>query len=334
MHCFLKKYSSIVLFILLQIQSIAQLKPTPAIERLNNHQQKKILQQQSLVNHIPFRNIGPSVMSGRVVDIEVNPKNTTEFYVAYATGGLWHTTNNGQSFTSIFDSEDIIGIGDIAVNWNTKTIWIGTGEANSSRSSYAGIGVYKSNNNGKSWSYVGLPETHHIGKIQLHPTDSNTLWVAALGHLYSANKERGIYKTTDGGITWKQCLYIDDNTGAIDIDINTSNPNELYAATWYRTRRINNFEEAGKSSGIYKTINGGDTWQLITTQQSGFVTGDSVGRIGIAVVPQQPNSIYAVVDNQGHLPPDTSAKKIDSTKYTLKNFKDLTKENFATLDNK
>ncbi len=121
-------------------------------------------------------------MSGRVVDIDANPTDPTEFYLAYASGGLWHTTNNGQSFQSIFDSTDILTIGDIAVNWKTRTIWVGTGEVNSSRSSYAGMGVYKSNDNGKHWDWMGLPESHHIGKIQLHPTDPNTVWVAALGH--------------------------------------------------------------------------------------------------------------------------------------------------------
>jgi photosystem II stability/assembly factor-like uncharacterized protein len=149
-------------------------------------------------------------MSGRVVDIEANPDDPTEFYVAYATGGLWHTTNNGQSFTPIMDSLDVLFIGDIAVNWKKRMIWVGTGEVNSSRSSYAGIGLFKTADNGKIWEYIGLPESHHIGKIQLHPTDDNTAWVAALGHLYSANRERGVYKTTDGGKSWKQTLFIDE----------------------------------------------------------------------------------------------------------------------------
>ena len=319
--------------LLIAFQSVAQPKPTPANERLKNANQRKLLQQNSLVNGIAFRNIGPSVMSGRVVDIEVNPVDPTEFYVAYATGGLWHTTNNGQSFVPIFDNEDVIGIGDIAFNWVTRTIWVGTGEVNSSRSSYAGIGVYKSTNNGKQWTYVGLPESHHIGKIQLHPTDNNTAWVAVLGHLYTPNKERGIYKTTDGGNTWKQTLYIDENTGAIDVDINPTNPLELYAASWYKTRKAWNFEESGATSGIYKSIDGGNTWQMITKQNSGFPNGDGVGRIGIAVVPQKPNIIYAVVDNNFHQP-DTAQKKIDTSRYVLKDFKELTKEDFAALNNK
>ena len=160
--------------------------------RINGLQNRKLLEEHSVLKGIEFRNIGPSIMSGRVVDMEVNPADPTEFYVAYATGGLWHTVNNGQSLVPVFDQEDVIGIGAIAVNWHTGTIWVGTGEANSSRSSYAGIGVYKSNDKGRSWNWLGLPESHHIGKIILHPTDSNTAWVAVLGHLYSANKERGV----------------------------------------------------------------------------------------------------------------------------------------------
>jgi photosystem II stability/assembly factor-like uncharacterized protein len=312
--------------------AIAQVKPTPAAERMKTIQQRKALQQQSLVNDIPFRNIGPSIMSGRVVDVEVNPADPTEFYVAYATGGLWYSTNNGQSFTSIFDSEDIIGIGDIAVNWNdrTRTIWVGTGEVNSSRSSYAGIGVYKSTNNGKRWDYIGLPESHHIGKIQLHPTNANIAWVAALGHLYSANAERGVYKTIDGGKTWKHTLAVDDNTGVVDLDINPTNPNELYAASWYRTRRAWNFEEGGKTSGLYKSNDGGETWTLLSNQQSGLPTGNGVGRMGIAVYPKNPQVVYAIVDNQIHRP-DT-AKKVADTNYVLKNFKDLNIEQFMALD--
>jgi len=193
----------------------AQIKPTPAAERLAVVQQRKNASAQSLLNEVPFRNVGPSIMSGRVVDMEVNPNDPTEMYVAYASGGLWHTVNNGQSFTPIFDSTDILIIGDIAVNWKTRAIWVGTGEVNSSRSSYAGMGVYRSTNNGKTWEYLGLPESHHIGKILLHPTNDQVAWVAALGHLYSPNKERGVYKTSDGGKQWKQVLYVDENTGAV-----------------------------------------------------------------------------------------------------------------------
>ncbi len=325
---------TILLFLVLAVQAMAQVKPTPASERLKSTEQRKALLQKSLVNGTSFRNVGPSVMSGRVVDLDVNPDDATEFYVAYASGGLWYTVNNGQSFTSVFDSEDILTLGDIAVNWKTRTIWVGTGEVNSSRSSYAGIGIYKSSNNGKSWEYLGLPESQHIGKIQLHPTDNNTAWVAALGHLYSPNKDRGIYKTTDGGKTWKQTLYVDENTGAIDVDINPKNPDELYAAMWYKTRSAWNFEEGGKTTGIYKSTNGGENWELVTKEGSGFPTGEGAGRIGLAVSQQNPNVVYAVIDNNFHQPDNAAARAADSTRYVLRDFKDLTKEQFAALDDK
>jgi hypothetical protein len=250
---------TIPLLLLLALSATAQVKPTSASDRLKAADQRKALLKKSLANSTGFRNVGPSVMSGRVVDVDANPDDPTEFYVAYASGGLWDTTNNGQSFTSVFDSEDVISLGDVAVNWKTRTIWLGTGEVNSSRSSYAGIGMYKSSNNGKSWEYLGLPESHHIGKIVLHPTDNNVAWVAALGHLYTPNKDRGIYKTSDGGKTWKQTLYIDENTGGIDIDIDAKDPNTLYSAMWYKTRTASNFEEGGKTSGIYKSTNGGES---------------------------------------------------------------------------
>lgn len=322
---------SLALFIC--ISAYCQVKPTAATDRIKKIQQRKDLEQQSIINHISFRNIGPVVMSGRVDDIEVNPDDPTEFYVAFATGGLWHTVNNGLSFTPIFDSEDVIGIGDIAVNWKTKTIWVGTGEVNSSRSSYAGIGVYKSTDNGKNWSYLGLPESHHIGKIQLHPTNNDIAWVAVLGHLYSPNKERGIYKTSDAGKTWKQTLYVNENTGAVEMEINPKNPNELYAAMWYRTRTAWNFEESGKSSGLYKSTDGGESWNLISTNTSGLPTGDGMGRMGIAVFPENPQIVYVVVDNQSK----KEKNKTDTStniKLTLKDLKNQTKESFAQLDNK
>ncbi|HUC80031.1 MAG TPA: hypothetical protein VMR70_03910, partial [Flavisolibacter sp.] len=316
--------------LLVTVLSNAQVKPTPAAERMKKINQRAELQKKSVLNSIAFRNIGPTVMSGRVVDLEANPADPTEFYVAYASGGLWYTANNGLSFQSIFDSVDVLTIGDIAVNWKTGTIWVGTGEVNSSRSSYAGIGVYKSKDKGKTWQYVGLPESHHIGKIQLHPTDDNTAWVAVLGHLYSANKERGVYKTTDGGTTWQQTLYVDDNTGAVEMDINPQNPAELYAAVWYRTRRAWNFEESGATSGIYKSTDGGDTWTQLNKAGSGFPSGAHVGRIGLTVYPKNPSIVYAILDNQ-EARPDTARR--DTVAYRLDELKNLNMDEFARLNN-
>jgi len=293
--------------------------------------EKKRMAERSSPFKTAFRNIGPSVMSGRVTDVDVNPSDPTEFYVAYASGGLWYTRNNGLSFTPVFDSADVLTIGDIAVNWKSRTIWVGTGEVNSSRSSYAGIGVYKSNDRGLSWSYCGLPESHHIGKIQLHPSDTNTAFVAVLGHLYSPNRERGVYKTTDGGKSWKQTLFINDKTGVVDLDINPSNPKELYAAAWYRTRSAWNFEESGSTSGIYKSVDGGETWSLLDREGSGLPQGNEVGRIGIAIAPSRPSTIYAVIDNQRPRP-DTAKK--DSATYELDELKNLDLATFAKLNDR
>ncbi len=322
---------SVALIGLLSNHSLAQTKPTAGTTRLaNTIAQRASLENRSQLKDVPFRNIGPTIMSGRVVDIDANPNDPTEFYVAYATGGLWHTKNNGQSFTPIMDSLDILFIGDIAVNWNTpeRIIWVGTGEVNSSRSSYAGLGVYLTKDNGKSWNHLGLEESHHIGKIQLHPTDPNTAWVAVLGHLYSPNKERGVYKTTDGGKSWKQTLFVDENTGCVDIDINPSNPSEVYAAMWYRVRRAWKFEESGASSGIYKSIDGGQTWNHVSAAGSGFMKGEKIGRIGITVYPKNPQILYAIVDNNTPLP----AKEKKDSSYEKANFKNLTKDEFANLN--
>jgi len=338
----LLKISLTVVFLHFCFVVFPQPGPTPAEERLKVAEQRKALEARSVLNDIKFRSIGPSIMSGRVVDIDANPEDPTEFYVAYATGGLWHTRNNGQSFTPIMDNLDILFIGDIAVNWEKTTIgkgvnktdriiWVGTGEVNSSRSSYAGMGVYKTTDNGEHWDYLGLPESHHIGKIQLHPTNDNIAWVAALGHLYSPNKERGVFKTTDGGKTWKQTLFVDDNTGCVDLDINPSNPNEVYAAMWYRVRRAWKFEESGKTSGIYKSTDGGETWKLVSAVGSGFMTGDKIGRIGITVYPKNPNIVYAVVDN--NTPKPAAEKKKDSA-YKKEDFKNINKEQFEQLSSK
>ena len=308
--------------------SYAQVAPTSGTERLASMEQRSLLQRKSPLNGISFRNIGPSIMGGRVADLDVNPDDPTEFYLAYASGGLWHTSNNGQSFTPVMDSLGSLFIGDIAVNWSTRTIWVGTGEVNSSRSSYAGTGLYRTTNNGKTWEYLGLPESHHIGKIQLHPTDPQTAWVAVLGHLYSPNPERGVFKTTDGGKSWKHTLFVDENTGAVDLDIDPLNPRQLYAAMWYRTRRAWKFEESGGSSGIYKSIDGGETWSKISGPGSGFMTGDRIGRIGLAVYPKDPRIVWAVVDNNTPRP-DTATRK--DTFYRKEDMRNLTREQFSGL---
>ena len=302
---------------------------TPPEARLQAQTQRQALQAQSLLKNVPLRNVGPTVMSGRVVDVEVSPTDPTHFYVAYASGGLWVTRTNGQSFTSLFDEEAVMTIGDIAVDWaHGGRIWVGTGENNSSRSSYAGTGVYVSSDSGRTWTHRGLADMHRTGRIVLHPTDPNTAWVAALGPLYSAGGERGIFKTTDGGQTWANTLDVNGNTGAIDLVADTRNPAVLYAATWERTRRAWDFVEAGEGSDIWKSTDGGATWTRLNTAASGFPHGSGVGRIGLALH-EASGTLYAFVDNQARRPEEKDEDEADVL--TRQQLRGMTREAFLAL---
>lgn len=292
---------------------------------------KNELKNISLVKNIPLKNIGPSIMSGRVVDIDVNKKKPTEFYVAYASGGLWYTNNNGTSFTALMDNSNTQNIGDIAVDWKNGTIWVGTGENNSSRSSYAGIGILKSIDQGKTWINTGLNDTHHIGRILINPNNPNEVLVGATGHLYTPNEERGIYKTVDGGKTWTKTLHINTNTGIIDMAYAPNNFNVVYASAWQKDRKGWNFTSSGKSSAIYKSINAGETWKKITSTENGFPTGDGVGRIGLAAF--NDSIVYAVLDNQYRRKTESNTiKKTD--KLDKEVFKTMTNEEFLSLEDK
>lgn len=284
----------------------------------------------SLVSQIPFENIGPTVMSGRVVDLAVNPDNPTEFYVGYASGGVWHTANNGTTFTPVMDNSPTQNVGVLAVHWPTRTIWVGTGENNSSRSSYAGIGLLKSTDNGKTWQHMGLPDSHHVGRIAINPINPDEVVVGVTGHLYSPNSERGIYKTTDGGRTWEQTLFVDDVTGIIDLQVSPTNFNTMYAAAWTKDRKAWNFKGSGNNSGIYKSTDAGDTWTKISVEKSGFPTGEGVGRIGLAVF--NDDVLYAIHDNQFRRP--KSSEKSNANGLQKDDFKSMTKEAFLKLDDK
>ena len=296
----------------------------------NALQQKEALMQNSLVKNIAFSNIGPTVMSGRVTDLAVSPENPTEFYVAYASGGLWHTINNGTTFTPILDNSNTQNVGDIAVDWKNKTIWVGTGENNSSRSSYAGIGILKSTDNGKTWQNVGLKDSHHIGRILINPNNPNEVTVGVTGHLYSANKERGIYKTTDGGKTWSQTLFVDDMSGIIDLQHAPNNYNIMFASSWTKDRKAWNFDGNGNNSAIYKSTDAGQTWTKVSTEKSGFPIGNGVGRIGLAIFDD--NTVYAIHDSQFRRPDEP--KKKDSDALTKDDFKTMSVDAFLNLDDK
>ena len=291
---------------------------TSSIDRNNGYEDRKRLEEKSLVKNIKFKNIGPSVMSGRVVDLEVNPSDPTHFYVAYASGGLWETKNNGNSFTSLFDNQMVMTIGDIKVDWQNKIIYIGSGENNSSRSSYSGNGIYRSVDNGKNWVNIGLQESHHIGRIILHPKNPDILWVASLGHLYSPSMERGIYKSTDGGKSWQNKLFINEFTGAIDLVIDNTNPDILYSSMWEKDRKAWNFDGSGVGSGIFKSEDGGESWIEISGGDSGFPDTDGTGRIGLDISQSDPNILYAILDNQDRRQSSNDITNSDLTKDKLR----------------
>ena len=302
---------------------------TPPQVRVEAAARRAALQQTSLVANVPLRNIGPTVMSGRVVDVDVSPTDPTHFYVAYASGGLWVTRNNGQSFTPLFDREAVMTIGDIAVDWqHGERLWVGTGESNSSRSSYAGAGLYTSADSGRTWTPRGLADGQHVGRVVLHPTNPDVLWAAVVGPLYSPGGERGVYRSADGGQTWTPTLQVNDNTGAIDLVVDEANPDVLYAATWERARRAWNFVEAGAGSGVWKSTDGGQTWARLNTDGSGLPTGADVGRIGLALHAAS-GTLYALVDNQARAPekPDAEA----DTLLTREKLRTMTRDAFVAL---
>lgn len=256
--------------------------------------------QQDWSTQFPWREVGPTATGGRVTDIDVDPENPHHIFVASAAGGLWETTNNGTTWNCIFENEDTTTIGDIALDLqNAKTIWVGTGEANNQRSSLWGDGVYKSTDGGKTWRNMGLKKTHHIGRVVIDPTNSDVVYVAALGRLYSANNERGLYRTTDGGKTWKKVLYVNADTGVVDVVIDPKNTSTVYAASYERRRRAWDFDGAGPGSAIYKSTDGGESWEKLG---GGLPTGD-IGRIGLDLYAKNPNIVYATVSNQNPAPP-------------------------------
>jgi len=307
----------------------AQSTPTSAEVRMTGFEQRNALKSNSLLTSITAENIGPSIFSCRVTDVDVNPSDPTEMYVAYASGGLWYSKNNGTRFSPVFDHQASMTIGDIAVDWIKNIVWVGTGEANSSRSSYAGTGMYRSADGGKTWEQRGLLESHHISRVILHPTDPNTLWVAVLGHLYSANEERGVFKTTDAGKTWQRTLFVNDNSGGIDLVLDPNDPNTLYAATWERSRRAWDFQGAGEGSGIWKSTDGGNTWAKSNTVASGFPIGAKIGRIGLAAGKKNGKTVlYACLDNQNSKPKKDSPKEDVLSKEDLRS---ISKDDFLKL---
>jgi photosystem II stability/assembly factor-like uncharacterized protein len=240
-----------------------------------------------------WRSIGPANMGGRVADFAVVEKDPYTIFVATGTGGVFRTTNNGTTWEGVFDKQPVASTGSVAVSQNNpKIVWVGTGEGNSRNSSSWGNGIYKSADGGDTWTNMGLPDSHDIPKIALDPKDDNVVYAAVLGHLWGANKERGVYKTSDGGKTWSQVLAIDENTGAIDVIVDPSSSSTVYAAMWARRRYPWGFTNGGSTSGIYKSIDAGKTWKKLT---DGLPA--EAGRIGLDIYRKNPKTLFAVVES-------------------------------------
>jgi len=249
----------------------------------------------NLMEGLKARNIGPAATSGRITDVDVDLSDTRIIYVSTAAGGVWKTEDAGLTWDTLFDTEAVASVGTVKVDQsNPDIIWAGTGENSVRNSTSIGGGVYKSIDGGETWTNMGLEASERISRIAIDPTDSNTVYVAALGTLWGPNETRGVYKTTDGGKSWSRILYVDEDTGAVDIKMDPSNPNKLYAAMWEFRRWPYFFKSGGDRSGLYVSDNGGESWRHLTVED-GIPAGE-LGRSVFAVSPSQPKTVYAMVE--------------------------------------
>jgi photosystem II stability/assembly factor-like uncharacterized protein len=248
---------------------------------------------ESTLSRLEYREIGPALMGGRISDLAVVEATPQVFFLGTGSGGLWKTENHGTSWIPLFDDQPTSSIGDVTVHQaNPNLVWVGTGEPQNRQSSPWGNGVYKSTDGGTTWTHMGLEATKHVGRILIHPHDPDIVYVAAVGDLWAANPERGVYRTTDGGVTWERVLYVDEHTGAIDLAMDPADPMTVFAAMYQRRRTGFGFNGGGPGSGLYRTVDGGDTWAELT---DGLPAGDK-GRIGIDVFRGNGNLVYALVE--------------------------------------
>ena len=273
----------------------AKLKSTSANDRLKSWERHDELKSKSEFKDLKWRAVGPRKQGGRIEAIACPPGNTSVMYVGVGSGNVWKTVNNGTTWKPIFEHESSGAIGAIDVSQsNPDVVWVGTGEVLMTRNSaLPGMGVFKSTDGGKTWRNMGLNDTHHIGRVLIDPEDENVVYVAAIGHLSSVNRERGLFKTTDGGETWQSSLFIDDRTAVIDICFDPSDSRTLFAASWRQA--IEGREYYGSTSGVYKSTDGGKTWRRLA---GGLPSGNSVGRIAIDVATTNPRVVYALVDHK------------------------------------
>ncbi len=263
--------------------------------RLKSWKKHLQMESDSPFSNLLWRAAGPEQQGGRVETIAFHPNEPNTIYTGFGSGNLWKSINNGTTWKPIFEDEATFAIGCVAIApSNPDIIWVGTGEVLMARSSYAGLGVYKSTNGGQTWDNMGLEETYHVARILIDPLNPDIVYVAAIGHNFTFNQERGVYKTIDGGKTWEKILYVSDRAGAIEITMDPSDSETLLAVTWERERKAWMNTNTGEGSGIYKTTDGGKSWRRLT---KGFPIGGYVGRAGIAFAPSNPEIVYAVLDN-------------------------------------
>jgi photosystem II stability/assembly factor-like uncharacterized protein len=243
-----------------------------------------------------WQEAGPSNVHGRITDIAVHPDFENIIYAGAADGGVFRSSDGGATWVARFDAQPNLSIGALAVHPDdVNTVYVGTGEANAAGDTYAGDGVWKSTNGGLTWQHLGLEDTHMIGRIAIDPVDPDRIFVAAMGALYSTNPERGLYRSTDGGGSWELVLFVNDSTGVVDVAVNPQDPGVIYAAAWERIRRPSDRRAGGFGSGIYKSVDGGDSWTLLGGGLP--APGPTVGRIGLSVSESQPNVVYAIYAN-------------------------------------
>ena len=248
-------------------------------------------------DRLHFRSIGPATMSGRIADVAVYEANPALYYVGTAHGGVWKTTSNGATFEPLFQDQGLIAIGDVAVSQiNPDLVWVGTGESNNRQSTSWGGGVYKSIDGGKTFTFMGLPQSRHINRIVIHPTNNDVVLVAATGPLFGPGGERGIYKTTDGGKTWKQVLVLDEDTGANDLAVSLSEPNVMYASSYQRRRTACCMNGGGPGSALWRSTDGGDTWKKLAG--NGLPAGP-LGRIAVDIYRQSSRIVYTMIEGPG-----------------------------------
>ncbi len=246
------------------------------------------------ISALRWRNIGPANMAGRIVDVEGIPSPSRTFYVSTAAGGVWKTINGGTTFFPVLDTARVASGGDLAIApSDSNTVYWGTGEPNSRNSISPGGGIYKTTDGGRTWSFIGLKETQHIGRVQVHPTNPNIVWVAALGHAWGPNKERGLYKTVDGGKTWMLKKFINEKTGFVDVQVHPRNPDILFASSYERVRGPYFLNSGGPGSALWKSTDGGDTW---TEVKGGGFPATMKGRIEIAIAASNPDIMYTMVE--------------------------------------